>query len=211
MRHDGTIRAFIGVLGIMLLVLGARQGTAQETPNAAPAEQATGAQAAGEATAQVPGQDVDSADLLRGVTREEEEALRLVDEILREQQNLLTGQNFVYREESRRDPFRNLLLLRRRGISAPQQRPAGLAGFLVNEITLQAIAEFQGRRHVMILGVDRRTYFARVGDRLYDGRIVEIRPGEVVFEQEVEDLLGARATRQVIKQLNSVTEEQVDR
>lgn len=211
MRRRSTIRALIGFLGMTFAVLGALQGAAQETPNVATEAEAREAQAASDSTPQLPVPGVDPADLLRGVTREEEEALRLVDEILREQQNLLTGQNFVYQAESRRDPFRNLLLLRQRGISAPQQRPAGLAGFLVNEITVQAIAEFQGRRHVMVLGVDRRTYFARVGDRLYDGRLVEIRPGEVVFEQEVEDLLGARATRQVIKQLNSVPEEQVDR
>ncbi len=135
------------------------------------------------------------------MTDDEEDALRLVEEILSEQQLLLSGQNFVYNARGRRDPFRSLLLLRQRELTAPTQRPPGLPGFMVGEIDISALAQFQGRWHAMLVGLDRRTYFAEVGTQLYDGRIVTISEREIVFEQEVEDLLGARSTRQVVKRL----------
>lgn len=134
-------------------------------------------------------------------TDEQDAALRLVETILAEQRLLLSGQNFVYHAEGRRDPFRSLLAVRRREIAAPELRPAGLSGFLISEITIVATASYQGRWQAMIMGRDRRTYFVRVGDVLYDGRIVEIAGEEVIFEQEVEDLLGARSKLRVSKRL----------
>lgn len=136
------------------------------------------------------------------MTDEEEQALLLVEEILREQEVILAGQSFVYRSEGRRDPFRNILQLRRRELVAPVQRPPGLAGFLLSEVEVKATARFQDRWQAMLVGLDQRTYFAEVGADLYDGRIVEINDNEVVFEQEVEDMLGARSTRRVVKKLN---------
>ena len=136
-----------------------------------------------------------------GMTNDEEQAVRLIERILAEQQMILSGQNFVYNAGGRRDPFRSLLLLRQRELSAPTLRPPGLAGFMLGEIGISALAEFQGRWHAMLIGLDRRTYFAEVGTELYDGRIVTINEHEIVFEQEVEDLLGARSKRQVIKRL----------
>lgn len=135
------------------------------------------------------------------MTDDEQQALRLVEEILAEQQLLLSGQNFVYNAGGRRDPFRSLLLLRQRELTAPTQRPPGLAGFMLGEVGISALAQFQGRWHAMLIGLDRRSYFAEVGTALYDGRIVEINDQEIVFEQEVEDLLGARSKRQVVKRL----------
>lgn len=134
-------------------------------------------------------------------TDEQEAALRLVETILAEQRLLLSGQNFVYQAEGRRDPFRSLLAVGSREIAAPELRPAGLSGFLISEITIVATASYQGRWQAMIMGRDRRTYFVRVGDVLYDGRIVEIAGEEVIFEQEVEDLLGARSKLRVSKRL----------
>ena len=91
--------------------------------------------------------------------------------------------------------------VRSREIAAPELRPAGLAGFLISEITIVATASYQGRWQAMIMGRDRRTYFVRVGDVLYDGRIVEIAGEQVIFEQDVEDLLGARSKLRVSKRL----------
>jgi len=140
-------------------------------------------------------------------TDAEEEALRLVEQILAEQEMLLSGQNFVYRSEGRRDPFRNLLQLRQRELDAPTQRPPGLPGFLIGEVRVTAVAEFQGRWQALLVGLDTRTYTAGVGAELYDGRIIEISATEVVFEQEVQDLIGARSTRQVVRKLNNGNQE----
>jgi len=142
-----------------------------------------------------------------GTTAEQDTALRLVEGILAEQRLLLSGQNFVYQAGGRRDPFRSLLAMRRRGISAPELRPAGLPGFLISEIEVAATASFQGRWQAMIVGLDQRSYFVEVGSGFYDGRVVEISGNEVIFEQEVEDLLGARSTRRVSKRLATGNQE----
>jgi len=174
-------------------------GPVSEDPVASRQEPPDGSQTA----EQKPPSALDKAlpEVSGDLSGEQIDALRLVDEILREQHVLLSGESFVYRSEGRRDPFRSLLLMRQRELSAPVQRPVGLPGFLINEVTLKAVAQYQGRWHAMIVGVDQRTYFAEVGSELYDGRIVEINTSEVVFEQEVEDLLGARSTRRVVKRL----------
>ena len=133
----------------------------------------------------------------------EEEALRLLEQILVEQNMLLAGQNFVYQAQDRRDPFRNLLTLRQRELVAPAERPVGLGGFMISEIGVTAVARYQDRWHALVQGMDQRTYFVEVGTALYDGRIIEINEQEVIFEQEVEDLLGARSARRVVKKLQT--------
>lgn len=170
-------------------------------------------QEAGEGTDQGQESEAEAVDVESlppveiGVTDEQQAALQLVEQILAEQQLLLAGQNFVYQAQNRRDPFRSLLLLRQREIAAPELRPDGLPGFLINEIEVSAVARYQGRWQAMIVGVDGRTYFIEVGDELYDGRVVEIHDGEVVFEQEVEDLMGARSTRRVIRSMVTETQD----
>jgi hypothetical protein len=159
---------------------------------------------------QVSSPTIDPADLPAvdvGTTSEQEAALRLVEDILAEQRLLLAGQNFVYQAGGRRDPFRSLLALRQREISAPELRPPGLPGALISEVEVAAIASFQGRWQAMVVSQDGRTFFVEVGAILFDGRIVEISGDEVIFEQDVEDLLGARSTRRVSKRLVTGTQE----
>jgi len=137
------------------------------------------------------------------VTVEEAEAVQLVEQILREMEGVLMGQNISYDPAGRRDPFRSLLVTATAQLTITGQRPHGLGGFLINEIELKAIAQAQGRFRVMLIGPDQRAYFGEVGSELFDGHIVEIRPGEVQFEQVIPDLMGARRTRQVVKTLRS--------
>lgn len=82
-------------------------------------------------------------------------------------------------------------------------RPQGVAGLLVQDARVTGIARYLGGWHAVLTAPDGRTYFARVGAELYDGRIVEIGPEEVVFEQEVEDVIGNRRVRQVVKRLRT--------
>lgn len=188
------------VIVLALMALPFVSARAQETEGQPPPVESAGPEAAS--------QEVTPGSVREGTTDVEEEALRLVEEILQEQQLIVSGQNFVYQAAGRRDPFRNLLQIRQRAINAPAQRPAGLPGFLVGEVQVSAVAQYQGRWHAMLVGIDQRTYFAQVGTQLYDGRIVEINDREVLFEQEVEDMMGARSTRQVVKRLNSGAQEQ---
>jgi Tfp pilus assembly protein PilP len=216
-------RRVIVVVAVVILMLGASWGASaaargqgvqtaahsaglQEAGAATDALQEAAQQEEGESTADDDENVFDTSDLpvVNVVTTDEQEAaLRLVEAILEEQQLLLSGQNFVYQAGGRRDPFRSLLALGQREIAAPELRPRGLAGFLINELDLRAIASFQGRWQAMVEGADRRTYFIEVGAQLYDGRVVEISGDEIVFEQDVEDLLGARSTRRITKRMTT--------
>lgn len=196
----------VGLLAVLLASVAASglpRVALAEAQESGPAQE-TGPVQEGEQEAASPGQDDPLSEV---TTDEEEEALRLVERILQEQQMLMSGQNFVYSSGGRRDPFRNLLQLRQREIEAPAQRPPGLAGFLIGEVQVTAVASYQGRWQALLVGLDRRTYTAGVGAELYDGRIIEINAVEVVFEQEVQDLIGARSTRQVVRKLNNGTQE----
>lgn len=160
-------------------------------------EQAQGEQGQGEGQQQATPPPVGQQVL----SPEEREALALVEQIIREQEGMLMGSDFSYDSGGRRDPF--LSLVPTGSVQAPTVRPFGLPGFLISEIDLKAIAGAQGRWHAMVTGPDQRAYFIEVGTVLFDGHVVEIRPGEVVFEQEVPDPMGARRIREVTKRLRT--------
>lgn len=136
------------------------------------------------------------------LTPQEREALELVERLIREQEGVLMGTGFDYEPRGRRDPFRSLLV-QINAVSAPSVRPHGLPGFLIGEVELKAVAAVQGRWHAMVLGPDQRAYFLEVGTELYDGHVMRIGPGEVLFEQVVPDITGARRTREVTKRLRT--------
>lgn len=133
---------------------------------------------------------------------EERAALALVEQIISDQEGILMGTGFDYRPAGRRDPFRSLLA-EVTAASAPSIRPFGLPGFLISEVELKAIATARGNWHAMVIGPNQRAYFLEVGTELFDGHVVDIRPGEVVFEQQIPDLMGARRSRTVTKRLRT--------
>ena len=110
-------------------------------------------------------------------------------------------QGFTYNRENRRDPF--VSLLRRGGDNfAPGgQRPAGLAGLMVSEVTLRGTVQGQSGFVAMLLGADQKTYIVRPGDRLLDGIIRSITPTAVVILQQVNDPLSLEKQREVRKTL----------
>lgn len=136
------------------------------------------------------------------LTPEEREALDLANRLIQEQEGVLMGVGFDYEARGRRDPFRSLLV-DLGAVSAPSVRPPGLPGYLISEVELKAIAAVQGRWHAMVIALDQRAYFLEVGTELFDGHVVQIGPAEVIFEQIVPDLTGARRSRQVVKRLRT--------
>ena len=137
------------------------------------------------------------------LTPEERAALALVEEIIRDQEGVLMGTGFSYNRGNRRDPFLSLQITVTSRPDDPSLRPDGLPGFLISEVVLKAIASAQGRRHAMVIGPDQRAYFLEVGTRLYDGHVSDITTDEVLFQQEVQDMSGARRLREVTKQLST--------
>jgi len=114
------------------------------------------------------------------------------------------GTGFRYESRGRRDPFVSLAL----GIDvlSPDVRPPGLAGMLIQEVSLRGIVKTVDGYIAMIQGTDNKSYFARHGERLYDGNIQSIDDARVVFRQEINDPLRIEKFQTVEKTLHPLEE-----
>jgi len=115
----------------------------------------------------------------------------------------------VYNPRGKRDPFVNLQELFRQEqpqVFIPElpplsERPLGLVGLAISEVTVTGVAVGEGNRVVILRGVDGFTYLAREENKLFDGYVMDISEEEVVFIQEVLDPRGTRDTLRVVKRL----------
>ena len=114
------------------------------------------------------------------------------------------GTGFRYEARGRRDPFVSLAL----GIDvlSPDVRPPGLGGMLIQEVSLRGIVKTVDGYIALIQGTDNKSYFARSGERLYDGNIQSIDDAGVVFRQEINDPLRIEKFQTVEKTLHPVEE-----
>ena len=125
-----------------------------------------------------------------------------VDEILEGDEAVLSGEGYSYDPAGRRDPF--VSLLARTQLAAPEaQRPEGVPGLLIDEITIQGIFELNGRMFSQVQTAEKeKSYLIQEGDQLYDGEVVSITGNEVVFKQLVNDPSVTKPFREVVKKLN---------
>lgn len=126
----------------------------------------------------------------------------LIQNIRRENENVISGRHFTYDPAGRRDPFEPLIKTENK--RGDGKRPIGIAGMLVNEIDLKGVAtDVRGDPVAMFRGSDNRGYTLHVGDIVYDGRVIAIdtRRGLVVFRQQVDDPRRIKPFRDVIKRL----------
>jgi type IV pilus assembly protein PilP len=109
---------------------------------------------------------------------------------------------YHYDPQGRRDPFQSLI-----GPApklAPGQRPAGPAGFLIDEIKLQGVVKTRQQGLIaMVNGPDNKGYLVHVGDKVLDGELIRITPNSIVFRQEVNDPTRIERFREVVKELSS--------
>jgi hypothetical protein len=171
-------------LAVLLLFLAAAAVAQPETspPPAGQGQQAPPAPA-GEAQAEPPTQAVEPVP----------EGIEITE-----------GTGYRYDARGRRDPFVSLAL----GINVlpPDVRPPGLAGMLIQEVSLRGIVKTVNGYIAMIQGTDNKSYFARQGERLYDGNIQSIDDVRVVFRQEINDPLRIEKFQNVEKTLHPVEE-----
>lgn len=134
-----------------------------------------------------------------------------VEEILKQQEQLLSGQRFSYDPGGRRDPFRSLLeevAFKKKG-----PRPKGVAGMLVTELDLVGIVQdSSGADVAFVIGSDSRGYFLKSGDEVYDGSLMGIDPraGTATFRQQVDDPRLIKPYRDVVKRLVPLEEEKAN-
>jgi type IV pilus assembly protein PilP len=125
---------------------------------------------------------------------------KTLEEILEEP---ATTDTYRYDPQGRRDPFRSLI-----GPTPklePGQRPAGVPGFLIDEMKLQGIFKTRAGLTAMINGPDNKGYTIKVGDKVLDGEVIRITPSSVVFRQEVNDPTRIERYREVVKDLTPTT------
>lgn len=105
---------------------------------------------------------------------------------------------WTYDAEGRRDPFESLLGRGRDPLSQAN-RPEGLAGVLIADVTVKGIVRERAGFIATIRSADGKTYIVRPGDKLYDGTVKSIQPDRVVFSQDVNDPLSLVKQREVPK------------
>ena len=134
-----------------------------------------------------------------------------VEEILKQQEQLLSGQRFSYDPAGRRDPFRSLL--EEVAVKKKGPRPKGVAGMLVTELDLVGIVkDSAGADMAFVIGSDNRGYFLKSGDDVYDGSLMGIDPraGTATFRQQVDDPRLIKPYRDVVKRLVPLEEEKAN-
>jgi type IV pilus assembly protein PilP len=126
-----------------------------------------------------------------------------VKELLERELAVQPGQ-YTYQPGGRLDPFISLLV--NVGPSAQTSRPPGMQGFLIQELALKGIVKDQSGFIALLLGTDGKSYFARIGQRFYDGVLTAMDAATATFRQEVTDPLSPVKTRDVKKSLYSSEE-----
>ena len=110
------------------------------------------------------------------------------------------GAGYSYDPAGRRDPF---VSLTGRGGDLPApggSRPTGLAGLLVNEITVKGVLKSpRGGFLALVQAPDNRTYIIHAGEKVFDGTVKAITQEAVVFSQDVNDPLSLMKQREVRK------------
>jgi len=121
---------------------------------------------------------------------------KTLEEILEEP---TTTDTYRYDPQGRRDPFRSLI--GPKPALEPGQRPAGVPGFLIDEMKLQGVVKTRQGLVAMVNGPDNKGYLLHVGDKVLDGEVIRITQTSVVFRQEVNDPTRIERYREVVKDL----------
>lgn len=105
---------------------------------------------------------------------------------------------------SSRDPFKTLIAPPgTQGRAQLPNRPPGQAGLVIHELQVQGVAIGGPTGPVaLVLGTDKETYFLRPGDRIFDGIVVRIVPGGIVFQRTQAinkgETVGAEELRSIV-------------
>jgi len=111
-----------------------------------------------------------------------------------------------FNSRGKRDPFYNLFKAKQAetiqvgNVPPLSQRPPGLVGLLISEVTVSGTAGNQNTHLVILKGIDKETYIAHEGSKLYDGYIRSISNQEVVFVRNglEDDANLGRVVKQVL-------------
>ncbi len=124
-----------------------------------------------------------------------------VQKLLEGEESVLSGAAYTYDPAGRRDPFKSLLATGGPKTGARE----GLAGILIEELSLQGIWRVRSGLVAQMLGPNNRSWLLRKGDQLSDGEVLNITTNEIVFRQNVNDPTMLKPFREVVRELNPTT------
>jgi len=117
--------------------------------------------------------------------------------------------NVVFQPDNRRDPFWNPLNSKNNSKSPADEEvdrgpaPPGIAGTYIAQAVLKGISIQDGSRTAVMRGADKRLYFLREGDRLFDGYVKSIDMESVTLVRETRMKSGKTLTQEVIMRLRT--------
>ena len=112
---------------------------------------------------------------------------------------------YTYDPEGRRDPFVSLLT-RGADLGPLNERPAGLAGLSVNDVSLRGLVLSGGVYLAVMQAPDNKTYILRGDELLFDGVVKSVSAEGITFLQEVNDPLSIVKEREVLRTLRGQEE-----
>jgi hypothetical protein len=187
---------------LAVAALAASAAFAQAAP-ATGAKGATGAKAASGAKAATGG--TGATQPAAGKPEAEapkETGANTIDQILEGEEDVLQGNGYTYDPGTRRDPFKSLLVAQDKA-KAGGPRPPGIPGLLIDELDVTGVFHTsKGWVAQVQAGSKEKSYLIKEGDQLFDGDVVSISRGEVVFKQIVNDPTALKPFREVVKKLN---------
>ena len=101
----------------------------------------------------------------------------------------------------RRDPFDTLLTKSKPANAPPENLPPGKAGLIVGTLHIDGIIHSPNGMIAIVSNSQKRVYFLRDGDKLYDGDVDKIALDAISFREIGKDAFGKPLERTVTKRL----------
>jgi hypothetical protein len=113
-----------------------------------------------------------------------------------------------YESGNRPDPFLNPISLRRNVIDPDAEMPRGtpppgIAGMSAKEVELLGMSMSPEGKTAVFQGTDKRVYFLREGDRLFDGYLKSIALDSVLLIRETKLKSGKVLIQEITKRLRT--------
>jgi Tfp pilus assembly protein PilP len=102
------------------------------------------------------------------------------------------------RDADKRDPFLSPVVAR---ISGPTNCTGGKKCLAIDQIALKGVVRSDNGMIAVVTNSANKAYFLRENDPVFNGYVVKITGDSVTFKQTVEDNLGHRSTRDVVKKI----------
>ena len=102
---------------------------------------------------------------------------------------------------TRRDPFDALVSKKGQRSDLPEKLPPGKAGLVVAGIHVDGLVRAPSGMIAVVSNQQKRVYFLREGDRLYNGEVLKITPDGVTFRESGKDAFGQSVDRTLTKRL----------